>query len=96
MAGSAQVARIRPAIEMCPACAAHCGDGHADALFVPVEPRRVRRHLGRGIAKCEFLRAIELPLPAASETPQQALRLRAYKLSKRYDCDISAVSCGLG
>jgi xanthine dehydrogenase small subunit len=46
----------------------------------------------------EFLRAIELPLPTTSETnetPQQALRLRAYKLSKRYDCDISAVSCGL-
>ena len=43
----------------------------------------------------EFLRAIELPLPTPSETPRQALRLRAYKLSKRYDCDISAVSCGL-
>ncbi|NNM63398.1 MAG: xanthine dehydrogenase small subunit [Burkholderiales bacterium] len=40
----------------------------------------------------EFLRAIELPLPAAADAP---LRLRAYKLSKRYDCDISAVSCGL-
>jgi xanthine dehydrogenase small subunit len=40
----------------------------------------------------EFLRAIALPLPQAADAP---LRLRAYKLSKRYDCDISAVSCGL-
>jgi len=43
----------------------------------------------------EFLRAIEVPLPAADTPQAQALRLRAYKLSKRYDCDISAVSCGL-
>ena len=43
----------------------------------------------------EFLRAIEVPLPAADAPQAQALRLRAYKLSKRYDCDISAVSCGL-
>jgi xanthine dehydrogenase small subunit len=47
----------------------------------------------------EFLRAIELPLPiaagAAATEPTQPLQLRAYKLSKRYDCDISAVSCGL-
>jgi len=37
----------------------------------------------------EFLRAIEIALPAAP------LQLRAWKLSKRFDCDISAVSCGL-
>jgi xanthine dehydrogenase small subunit len=43
----------------------------------------------------EFLRAIEVPLPAADAPEAQALRLRAYKLSKRHDCDISAVSCGL-
>ena len=43
----------------------------------------------------EFLRAIAVPLPAADAPEAQALRLRAYKLSKRYDCDISAVSCGL-
>ncbi|MGC8508353.1 MAG: xanthine dehydrogenase small subunit [Thiomonas sp.] len=40
----------------------------------------------------EFLRAIEVPLPAAGDAP---LQLRAWKLSKRFDCDISAVSCGL-
>ena len=39
----------------------------------------------------EFLRAIELPLPGAAH----ALALRAYKISKRYDCDISAVCAGL-
>ncbi len=43
----------------------------------------------------EFLRAIEVPLPAAHAPQAETLRLRAYKLSKRYDCDISAVSCGL-
>ncbi len=37
----------------------------------------------------EFLRAIELPLPSAATT------LRAYKISKRYDCDISALCAGL-
>ncbi len=42
----------------------------------------------------EFLRAIELPLPASTAAAQPLL-LRAYKQSKRYDCDISALSCGL-
>jgi xanthine dehydrogenase small subunit len=37
----------------------------------------------------EFLRAIEVPLP------DPATRMRAYKISKRLDCDISALSCGL-
>jgi xanthine dehydrogenase small subunit len=37
----------------------------------------------------EFLQAIELPPPPAG------LKLAAYKLSKRYDCDISAVAAGL-
>jgi xanthine dehydrogenase small subunit len=37
----------------------------------------------------EFVQAIHLPLPAAAD------QVRAYKLSKRYDCDISAVACGL-
>jgi xanthine dehydrogenase small subunit len=37
----------------------------------------------------ELLVDIEVPLPGA------ATRLRAYKLSKRYDCDISALACGL-
>ncbi|SCC92313.1 Xanthine dehydrogenase small subunit [Thiomonas sp. X19] len=42
----------------------------------------------------EFLRAIELPLPTNADEAQP-LQLRAYKLSKRYDCDISALSCGV-
>jgi xanthine dehydrogenase small subunit len=37
----------------------------------------------------EFIEAIEVPRPGA------ATHVRAYKLSKRYDCDISAVSAGL-
>ncbi|WP_428419847.1 xanthine dehydrogenase small subunit [Methylibium sp.] len=37
----------------------------------------------------EFIEAIELPRPAA------ATQVRAYKLSKRFDCDISAVCAGL-
>jgi xanthine dehydrogenase small subunit len=37
----------------------------------------------------EFVQAIELPSPPAG------LKLAAYKLSKRYDCDISAVAAGL-
>ena len=37
----------------------------------------------------EFIEAIEVPRPAA------ATQVRAYKLSKRFDCDISAVCAGL-
>jgi xanthine dehydrogenase small subunit len=37
----------------------------------------------------EFVEAITVPLPGADET------LRVYKLSKRYDCDISGLSAGL-
>jgi xanthine dehydrogenase small subunit len=37
----------------------------------------------------EFVEALEVPLPAAGT------QVRAYKLSKRFDCDISAVACGL-
>jgi xanthine dehydrogenase small subunit len=37
----------------------------------------------------EFLQAIEVPLPQADQV------LRAYKISKRFDCDISAVCAGL-
>jgi xanthine dehydrogenase small subunit len=37
----------------------------------------------------EFVQAIELPPPPAG------LKLAAYKLSKRYDCDISAVAAGM-
>ena len=37
----------------------------------------------------EFVEALEVPLPTAGT------EVRAYKLSKRFDCDISAVACGL-
>jgi xanthine dehydrogenase small subunit len=37
----------------------------------------------------EFVQAIEVPLPAVA-----AVRVRAYKISKRFDSDISAVSLG--
>ena len=37
----------------------------------------------------EFVQALRLPLPQASHT------LRVYKLSKRYDCDISGLAAGL-
>jgi len=41
------------------------------------------------LAPGEFLQAVLVPLP------RPAQRLRAYKLSKRYDCDISALCAGL-
>ena len=37
----------------------------------------------------EFAQALRLPLPAAADT------LRVYKLSKRFDCDISGLAAGL-
>ncbi|MDT7837061.1 xanthine dehydrogenase small subunit [Aquabacterium sp. OR-4] len=37
----------------------------------------------------EFIEAIAVPLPQPADT------LRAWKLSKRFDCDISALACGL-
>ena len=37
----------------------------------------------------EFVQALRLPLPAAADT------LRVYKLSKRFDCDISGLAAGL-
>ena len=37
----------------------------------------------------EFIEALDVTLPGA------ATRVRAYKLSKRFDCDISAVATGL-
>jgi xanthine dehydrogenase small subunit len=44
----------------------------------------------------EFLRAIEVPLPdRAPSCGATGWQVRAYKLSKRHDCDISAVACGL-
>jgi xanthine dehydrogenase small subunit len=44
----------------------------------------MKNRLERG----EFVRAIEVPPPVP------ALQVRAYKMSKRYDCDISAVALG--
>ena len=37
----------------------------------------------------EFVQGLEVPLPRAGE------QVRAYKISKRFDCDISAVCAGL-
>ncbi len=37
----------------------------------------------------EFVQALQLPLPAPAQ------RFRAYKITKRYDCDISALMAGL-
>jgi xanthine dehydrogenase small subunit len=41
------------------------------------------------LAPGEFVQALRVPLPAPGE------RLRAYKLSKRFDCDISGLAAGL-
>ena len=46
-------------------------------------------YMKNALAPGEFVEAIELPLPPA------AARVRAYKISKRFDCDISAVCAGL-
>jgi len=42
----------------------------------------------------EFLQGIEVPLPCAHEA-DEAWQVRAYKISKRFDGDISAVCAGL-
>jgi xanthine dehydrogenase small subunit len=41
------------------------------------------------LAEGEFVAALRVPLPAAAQ------QLRAYKISKRFDCDISALFAGL-
>ena len=46
-------------------------------------------YMKNAMAPGEFVEAIELPLPPASA------QVRAYKISKRFDCDISAVCAGL-
>ncbi|OYU78547.1 MAG: hypothetical protein CFE45_29620 [Burkholderiales bacterium PBB5] len=43
----------------------------------------------------EFVQGVQVPLPPAAPTGPQVEQLRAYKISKRYDCDISALACGL-
>jgi xanthine dehydrogenase small subunit len=45
------------------------------------------------LAPGEFVQALRLPLPAAD--PAQDGLLRVYKLSKRFDCDISGLAAGL-
>jgi xanthine dehydrogenase small subunit len=46
-------------------------------------------YMRNDLAAGEFVRAIEIPGAAGDVV------VRAYKVSKRFDCDISAVSCGL-
>ena len=46
-------------------------------------------YMRNALADGEFVEAVELPLPAAAQ------RMRAYKVAKRFDSDISAVAAGL-
>ncbi|MBP6903433.1 MAG: xanthine dehydrogenase small subunit [Burkholderiaceae bacterium] len=46
-------------------------------------------YMKNALAPGELLQAIEVPLPGPDEV------LRAWKLSKRFDCDISGLACGL-
>jgi xanthine dehydrogenase small subunit len=68
-----------------------------DASLVLRRGERIRRlaladfytgYMQNRLEPGEFLQAIELPPAAAAE-------VRAYKISKRFDCDISAVCAGL-
>ena len=68
-----------------------------DASLVLRRGERIRRlaladfytgYMQNRLEPGEFVQAIELPLAAATE-------VRAYKISKRFDCDISAVCAGL-
>lgn len=45
-------------------------------------------YMRNDLASGEFLAFIEIPLP------DPAMTISAYKISKRFDCDISALSCG--
>jgi xanthine dehydrogenase small subunit len=47
-------------------------------------------YMKNAIGPGEFLEAIEVPHPAAGSAPA----VRGYKISKRFDCDISAVCAG--
>jgi xanthine dehydrogenase small subunit len=42
----------------------------------------------------EFVQAVRIPLPAQASGASGQSEVRAYKISKRFDCDISAVSMG--
>jgi xanthine dehydrogenase small subunit len=68
-----------------------------DASLVLRRGERVRRlaladfytgYMQNRLEPGEFLQAVELP-------PATATEVRAYKISKRFDCDISAVCAGL-
>jgi xanthine dehydrogenase small subunit len=74
-----------------------------DAQLVLQSVRGLRRvaledfYLGyqkTALAADEFIRAIEFPRPAPASTPG-GQHIRAYKLSKRFDQDISCVALGL-
>jgi xanthine dehydrogenase small subunit len=43
----------------------------------------------------EFVQALHVPLPAAASASSRVPQVRAYKISKRFDCDISALCAGL-
>jgi xanthine dehydrogenase small subunit len=58
------------------------------ARALPMEDLYVA-YMKKTMAPDEILEAIEVPLPAKSPAP--VLRFRTYKLSKRFDSDISAV-----
>jgi xanthine dehydrogenase small subunit len=71
-----------------------------DAALVLRQGDRVRRmplaefyvdYMKNKLERGEFVQALEVPLPAAGSTRT----LRAYKISKRFDSDISAVSAGM-
>jgi xanthine dehydrogenase small subunit len=49
----------------------------------------MKNHLQAG----EFIEAVRVPLRATA--PEDGWQLRAWKISKRFDCDISALSAGL-
>jgi xanthine dehydrogenase small subunit len=68
-----------------------------DALIVLRKGARLRRmplaefyvdYMQNKLEAGEFVQAIEVPAPAAG------LQMRGYKISKRFDCDISAVCAG--
>jgi len=47
------------------------------------------------LAAGELVQALRVPLPAGDGDAPGGIAVRAYKISKRYDCDISALACGL-
>ena len=68
-----------------------------DAVLVLQQGQEVRRlrldefyvgYMRKALAQGEFLRGIEIPLPGPDT------RVRTYKISKRPDSDIAALSCG--